>query len=251
MSLVSPAVEGTDRARPGLRLDLGHMYKHQPGVRAAHLLHPLRGVRDRRLRRQVLRDHADRPRARRDGFVGTANPSSIMKLIEKADESSRAPDPRHPRRHLSEAVLIEPGIRRTLAAQLPAQPAAGQGARGDATRGAAGRLLPADYWPGPAPDRLLEGRHGGRALLRGSATWFDPDGQRPEPVRDWGYLASEMRGFDPALGRGQRRCAHRRRPTCLRVRRGRGSPRTPTTPAAGVCRTVRRDRGGPRVLRDR
>src|SRR6185503_533995 len=56
-----------------------------------------------------------------------------------------------------------------------------------------GRLLPVDYWP----DLKLIGCWKGGTVgsyVEHFPELFDPDGRRPLPVRDLGYLASEARG---------------------------------------------------------
>ena len=199
VSLVSPAVEGTTERGLAYGSTSGHMYKHQPAIvrRTYCIPYEVFEIADYVAKYYAIMrvglEHDVR-------LVGTANPSSIMKLIEKADESSELLIRDIRDGTLSEAVLIEPGIRRTLAAQLRPNPQRAK-ALEEMRRRRAGRLLPADYWPGLRLIGCWKGGTVGHYLARFGA-WFDPDGQRPQPVRDWGYLASEMRGTIPLSDEG-------------------------------------------------
>ncbi len=104
---------------------------------------------------------------------------------------------------LSPSSEIEPEIRRR-SRDVPAS--ADQRAR-DLERVREQRdgvLLPGDYWPNLALIGCWKGGTVGHYMEKFPA-WFDPDGRRPLPVRDWGYLSSEARGSIPLSDDGQRR----------------------------------------------
>jgi len=133
-------------------------------------------------------------------FIGTANPSSILKLAEMAD--------RHAERlirdirdgTLSREFEIAGKWRGILEARLRADPARAKileecrGRRG-------GRLLPADYWPSMALLGCWKGGTVGSYLER-LPEWYDPDGRGMVPTRDMGYLASEARMSIPVSDHG-------------------------------------------------
>jgi hypothetical protein len=133
-------------------------------------------------------------------FLGTANPSSVLKLAEMAD---RLAEPLI--RDIRDGALgsefeLEPRIRSVLEPKLRADPArARQLEQMRERRG--GRLLPADYWPAMA---LIGCWKGGTvsSYLERFPDWYDPDGRGMMPVRDMGYLASEARMSIPISDHG-------------------------------------------------
>lgn len=199
VSLVSPAVEGTTERGVPYGSTSGHMYKHQPAIVRRTYCIPYEAfeIEDYTAKYYAIMriglEHDVR-------LVGTANPSSIVKLVEKADASSEMLIRDVRDGTLSTAMAIEPAIRHVLEGGLRPNKA-----RADALeamrRKRAGRLLPADYWPGLRLIGCWKGGTVGHYLSRFGA-WFDPDGRRPVPVRDWGYLASEMRGTIPLSDEG-------------------------------------------------
>lgn len=133
-------------------------------------------------------------------MLGTANPSSVVKLAEMADRLADALIRDIRDGTLSKDFKIKPELRRVLEPRLRADPArAEQLERMRAKRG--GRLLPADYWPNMA---LIGCWKGGTvsAYLDRFPDWYDPDGKGMPPVRDMGYLASEARMSIPVSDHG-------------------------------------------------
>lgn len=133
-------------------------------------------------------------------MLGTANPSSVVKLAEMADRLSDVLIRDIRDGTLSSDFDIQPEIRRVLEPKLLADPArAAQLERMREHRG--GRLLPADYWPHMA---LIGCWKGGTvsAYLDRFPDWYDPDGKGMPAVRDMGYLASEARMSIPISDRG-------------------------------------------------
>jgi GH3 auxin-responsive promoter len=133
-------------------------------------------------------------------MLGTANPSSIVKLAEMADRlaDSLIRDIRHGT--LTEEVQIETNLRRQLAPKLRADPErASELEAMRARRG--GRLLPADYWPAMALIGCWKGGTVSSYIDRFSE-WYDPDGKGMPAIRDMGYLASEARMSVPITDYG-------------------------------------------------
>jgi hypothetical protein len=198
VSLVSPAVEGHTACGLPFGSTSGHIYRHMPlPLRRAYAIpYEVFEIADYEAKYYtVMRlglEHDVR-------FLATANPSSILKLCEKADALSEhlLADIRDGT--LSEAFNVEGEIRDGLARRLRPNPGrAAELRRLRARRG--GRLLPGDYWPELALIGCWKGGTVGHYLDRFGA-WFDPDGGAT-PVRDWGYLASEGRMSIPLSDEG-------------------------------------------------
>ncbi len=194
LSLVSPAVEDHTEAGIPCGSTSGAMYRGYPrAVRGTYAIpYEVFEIADYEAKYYALM---------RVGlgvdvsFVVTANPTSVTKLCEVADQ--RADDLL---RDLHDGTLREdvdlPGATRALIlSHCRADPArAAQLAAARERRG--GRLLPADYWPNVA---LIGCWCGGTVgfYVDELPQWFDPDGTRPVPVRDLGWLSSELRGSVP------------------------------------------------------
>ncbi|MCP5532803.1 MAG: GH3 auxin-responsive promoter family protein [Akkermansiaceae bacterium] len=133
-------------------------------------------------------------------MLGTANPSSVVKLAEMADRLADTLIRDIRDGTLSRDFEIKPELRSKLEPRLRADPArAAQLEQMRSLRG--GRLLPADYWPDMA---FIGCWKGGTvsAYLDQFPTWYDPDGKGMPPVRDMGYLASEARMSIPVSDHG-------------------------------------------------
>jgi hypothetical protein len=135
-------------------------------------------------------------------FMATANPSSILQLLDKANEYSEELIRDIRDGSLSRMMDIEPGIRASVEKRLRGN--AGRAGQLEAMRSKRdGRLLPGDYWPGLGLIGCWKGGTVGHYLEKFGA-WFDPDGRRAVPVRDWGYLSSEARGSIPLSDEGSK-----------------------------------------------
>jgi hypothetical protein len=133
-------------------------------------------------------------------FLCTANPTSILRLCETADEHADAL-----LRDLSDGTLradldVASEIREAVLAQCPADPERAKRLE-RARRRRDGRLLPRDYWPNLALVSCWKGGTVGYHL-RQFDEWFDPDDSAPVPVRDLGWLATEIRGTVPVSDEG-------------------------------------------------
>jgi hypothetical protein len=133
-------------------------------------------------------------------LLGTANPSSVQKLVETVDaHADRLIRDVHDGT-LDRDLAIEPRIRDVVERRLRPDPARAK--RLDDARGRrGGKLLPADFWPDLALIACWKGGTVGATVER-FPEWFDPDGRGMPPVRDWGYLSSEARGSIPLSDEG-------------------------------------------------
>lgn len=129
--------------------------------------------------------------ARDVSFVATANPSTIVKMCSTADAEAESLIRDIRDGTLKDDIDVPADIRAALAPHCrpaPDRARALEAAR--ASRG--GKLLPADYWPNLALIGCWKGGTVG-SYVKQFPEWFDPDGRREVPVRDWGYLSSEAR----------------------------------------------------------
>ncbi len=199
VTLVSPAVEGHTPSGVPFGATSGHMYRNMPWIvkRAYSIPYEVFEIADYTAKYYAIMRTAVEHDVR---FLATANPSSILKLCEKANEFSEAIVRDVRDGTLSHDVAVEPGIRRVLESRLRPNPATA--ARLEACRRRRdGDLLPGDYWPRLSLIGCWKGGTVGHYLEKFPA-WFDPDGRRPVPVRDWGYLSSEARGSVPLSDEG-------------------------------------------------
>ena len=128
-------------------------------------------------------------------FLATANPSSVLQMVEAADARSDGLIRDLRDGTLSRDLDLPPEIRGAIEAHLAPDPARAQRLE-ESRRRRAGKLLPADYWPNLALIACWKGGTVGGYVER-FTDWFDPDHRGMVPVRDWGYLSSEARGSIP------------------------------------------------------
>ena len=133
-------------------------------------------------------------------MLGTANPSSVVKLAEMADRlaDSLIRDIRDGT--LTKEVEIDAKLRSLLEPKLRADPGRARAMETMRSR-RSGNLLPADYWPAMA---LIGCWKGGTvsSYLDRFPEWYDPDGKGMPAIRDMGYLASEARMSIPITDHG-------------------------------------------------
>ena len=199
VTLVSPAVEGHTPGGLPFGATSGHMYKNMPGVvrRAYAIPYDVFEIADYTAKYYAVMRIALERDIR---FLATANPSTILKLCEKADESSEEIIRDLRDGSLSEKLTVEPQIRQNLKPLLKPNPDAARRLE-EARRRRDGRLIPADYWPRLSLIGCWKGGTVGHYLGK-FPEWFDPDGRGSVPVRDWGYLSSEARGSIPLSDEG-------------------------------------------------
>jgi len=199
VTLVSPAIEGhTPSGRP-FGSTSGHIYKHMPGIvrRAYSIPYPVFEIEDYQAKYYTIMRIALEHDVR---FLATANPSSIIKLCDKADALAEQLIRDIRDGSLSKTLEIEADIRAGLERQLRPNPTRALELQ-QARQHRDGRLLPGDYWPQLGLIGCWKGGTVGHYVDQFDA-WFNPDGTRPVPVRDWGYLSSEARGSIPLSDEG-------------------------------------------------
>ena len=199
VSLVSPAIEGhTDSGVP-FGSTSGHIYKNMPWIvqRAYSIPYRAFEIEDYQAKyytiMRISLEHDVR-------FLATANPSSIIKLCDKADTHAEQLIRDIHDGSLSKTLDIEPEIRQHLQQKLRPNPKRAQLLQ-QARERRNGKLLPGDYWPHLGLIGCWKGGTVGHYLNQIDA-WFNPDGTHPVPVRDWGYLSSEARGSIPLSDEG-------------------------------------------------
>ncbi len=199
VSLVSPAIEGyTDSGLP-FGSTSGHIYKNMPWIvqRAYSIPYRAFEIEDYQAKyytiMRISLEHDVR-------FLATANPSSIIKLCDKADAHAEQLIRDIHDGSLSKTLDIEPEIRQHLQQKLRPNPKRAQLLQ-QARERRNGKLLPGDYWPRLGLIGCWKGGTVGHYLNQFDA-WFNPDGTKPVPVRDWGYLSSEARGSIPLSDEG-------------------------------------------------
>jgi hypothetical protein len=199
LSLVSPAVEGHTDAGIPYGSTSGFIYKNLPRpIQSTYLVpYDVFLLEDYDIKYYLLVLL---------GLVGdvtflcTANPSTIAKLCEVADERAESliRDIRDGR--VNKELDMPSSLRAEIEKRIHAVPARAREL--EALRaGRGGHLLPRDFWPNIGLIGCWKGGTVGGYLKRFDA-WFDPDGDRPVPVRDWGYLSSEARGSIPLTDEG-------------------------------------------------
>ena len=199
LSLVSPAVEGHTPSGVPFGSTSGHIYKNMPAlVRGTYLVpYNVFELDDYEAKYNIIMRlgiGADVT------FLATANPSSIVKMCEMANQHADALIKDLHDGTLSDHIAVPEALRAELLPRMRANPSLArrlEGARGRR----AGVLLPADYWPNLDLIGCWKGGTVGAYVDRFDG-WFNPEGNRAVPVRDWGYLSSEARGSIPLTDDG-------------------------------------------------
>jgi len=199
LSMVSPAVEGHTECGLPYGSASGYIYKNMPrAVRGSYALpYEVFLVEDydakyyAQMRLALTCDVT---------FLATANPSTVLKMSEYADEHSDELLKDIADGTLKDDLVIEPKLRRVIAGGLKPNPQQVRRLE-KARRLRSGKLLPADYWPNLALIGCWKGGTVG-AYIKKLPNWFDPDGRGMTPVRDLGFLSSEARGSIPLSDRG-------------------------------------------------
>ena len=200
LSLVSPAEEGRTSADIPFGSTSGTIYRDLPWfVRSGYLVpYEVFTIEDYLAKYYVILRLGLTARVT---FVCTANPSSIAKLCEIADEHAEQLIADVRDGTLDPSLAVPPAIRQSLAPLLQKNP---QRARelAAARERRSGHLLPVDYWPDL---QLIACWKGGTVsnYIDRFPGWFAPDDKAAmTPVRDWGYLSSEARCSVPIRDEG-------------------------------------------------
>jgi hypothetical protein len=199
VTLVSPAIEGHTPSGIPFGSTSGHIYKNMPSfVRRAYSI-PYNtfeiadyGAKYYAVMRISL-EHDVR-------FLATANPSTVLKMCEKANEHSEEIIKDIHDGTLSRSFTLEPQIRIILEKTMRPNPDRSRELQ-DARSRRSGVLKPVDYWPDLSLIGCWKGGTVGHYLEK-FPEWFSPEGTREVPVRDWGYLSSEARCSVPLSDEG-------------------------------------------------
>lgn len=201
VSLVSPAVEGyTPSGRP-YGSTSGHIYKNMPGIiRSTYSIpYDVFEIEDYGAKyftiMRISLEHEVR-------LLATANPSSVIKMCEKANIHSEEIIRDIHDGTLSLSFQVEPAIRQAIERKLRPNPARARELE-TFRRQRGGELIPADYWPELRLIGCWKGGSVGHYIHR-FPRWFSPEGSHSIPVRDMGYLSSEARGSIPLSDAGSK-----------------------------------------------
>lgn len=199
LSLVSPAAEGHTPSGLPYGSTSGLIYKNMPAlIRSTYSIpYQVFEIEDYGAKYfaivRISLEHDIR-------FLVTANPSSVIKMCEKADSQSEEIIRDIHDGTLSRSLPIETALFNAIASKLKPNPKrANELAKLRERRG--GTLRPGDYWPQLSLIGCWKGGAVGHYLNR-FPYWFNPDGRKDIPVRDIGYLSSEARGSIPLSDRG-------------------------------------------------
>jgi len=201
VSMVSPAVEGHTSSGLPYGSTSGHIYKNMPGIvrRAYSIPYEVFEIEDYQAKYYTIMRIALEHDVH---FMATANPSSILQLMDKANSYSEELIRDIRDGTLSRDQNVEAAIREDVEKRLKANAKrASQLQQMRARRG--GMLVPGDYWPDLGLIGCWKGGTVGHYLEKFDQ-WFNPDGRRPVPVRDWGYLSSEARCSIPLSDQGSK-----------------------------------------------
>lgn len=199
LTLVSPAVEGVTEAGLEYGSASGHTYKSMPALLKTIYAIPYEvfEIEDYESKYYVLMRIALEQDIR---FLATANPSSVLKLCEKADEFSDRLITDIEKGTLSKDLIINDKTRQIITAKCKPDPARANALRGFVSK-RNGLLLPGDYWPNMSLIGCWKGGTVGHYIVK-FEQWFNPDNNKPVAVRDWGFLSSEARCSVPLSDNG-------------------------------------------------
>jgi len=201
VSLVSPAVEGYTPSGLPYGSTSGHIYKNMPAIirNTYSIPYEVFEIADYGAKYYTIMRIAIEHDVR---FLATANPSSVVKMCEKANDHSEEIIRDIHDGTLSTNFPIESDVRDVVTRKFKPNPVyARHLSEMRASRG--GALKPVDYWPDLRLIGCWKGGSVGHYLNR-FPDWFNPDGIRDVPVRDMGYLSSEARGSIPLSDQGSK-----------------------------------------------
>ncbi|WP_136798384.1 GH3 auxin-responsive promoter family protein [Desulfosediminicola ganghwensis] len=199
LSLVSPAVEGHTPSGMPYGSTSGLIYKNMPAlIRSTYSIpYDVFEIEDYGAKyfsiMRISLEHDIR-------FLVTANPSSVIKMCEKANSHSEEIIRDIHDGTLSASFPIGAALFESISKRLKPNP---NRAKELATLRDLrnGELRPADYWPQLSLIGCWKGGSVGHYLNR-FPHWFNPEGGKEIPVRDIGYLSSEARGSIPLSDEG-------------------------------------------------
>jgi len=190
VTLVSTAIEGYTSAGIPYGSTSGSIYKNMPAIfrRKYAIPYHVFEIKDYQAKYYAVMRIAMEQDAT---VISTANPSSILKMCEKGNEFSEDIIRDIRDGTLSYKFPIADNIRDSIEKNLHPNRKRSNVLVGLRNK-RDGLLLPADYWPNL---RLITCWKGGTVghYIEKFPQWFNPDGDRNIPIRDWGYLSSEAR----------------------------------------------------------
>lgn len=194
LAVVSPEIEGYTESGIPYGAESGHAYRNMPSIMRGVYAIPYEvfAIRDYETKYYtILRIAAEKNIT----SIGTCNPSTILLLCRKLKEyASRIIRDIHDGT-LDKNLDVPDEARGVIEKDLSANPVRAAFLEDCLAR--SGTLLPRDIWPHLAMIGCWKGGSVG-LYLRDFPDFFSPE----TPVRDWGYLASEVRGSIPLNDEG-------------------------------------------------
>lgn len=193
-SLVSPAVEGITPAGIPFGSTSGMMYQNIPWIVRRSYSIPYEAFEIEQYQSKyyvIMRTAIEQPVT----FLCTANPSSILKLCEKGNEFAENIIRDIHDGALSSEYELDEESRSILTRHYKPNPKCARHLEKMRSK-RNGKLKPCDYWQNLALIGCWKGGTVGHYVSEFDS-WFRGDDSPSVPVRDWGYLASEMRGSVP------------------------------------------------------
>lgn len=197
--LVSTAIEGYTSGGIPYGSTSGSIYKNMPAIfrKKYAIPYDVFEISDYQAKYYAIMRLAMEQDA---SVVSTANPSSILIMCEKGNEFGEEIIKDIHNGTLSNNYKIEPKIRKFIEKRLKPNPKRSAFLE-EARSKRNGILLPADYWPNLKLITCWKGGTVGHYIEK-FPQWFNPDGDRNIPIRDWGYLSSEARCSIPITDEG-------------------------------------------------
>ncbi|MBW8016949.1 MAG: GH3 auxin-responsive promoter family protein [Planctomycetes bacterium] len=190
VTLVSTAVEGYTSAGIPYGSTSGCIYKNMPAIFRKRYAIPYRvfEITDYQAKYYtVMRIAMEQDAA----VISTANPSSILKMCEKGNEFGEEIIRDIRDGSLTHKFPIADDIRDSIEKYLHPNRKRSEFLSNLKSK-RSGLLIPADYWPNLTLITCWKGGTVGHYIEK-FPQWFNPDGDRNIPIRDWGYLSSEAR----------------------------------------------------------
>lgn len=194
LAVVSPEIEGQTESGIPYGAESGHAYRNMPAVMKAVYAIPYEVFAEKDYESKyysILRIAAEKSIS----SIGTCNPSTILLLCKKLEDHQEQIIRDIRDGTLRADIDISSEARQVVESSLAPNPDRARELEGHLSR--EGRLIPRDIWPGLALIGCWKGGSVG-LYLREFKHYFNPE----TPIRDWGYLASEIRGSVPIADEG-------------------------------------------------
>ena len=194
LAVVSPEVEGYTKSGIPYGAESGHAYRNMPSVTQTVYAIPYEvfALENYEAKYYTLLRLAA---GKNISMIGTCNPSTIVLLAKKLDEYKARILRDIYVGGIDPEIELPPKLREELESQLDPDPDLSLRLERCVKR--SDRLLPKDVWPNLALIGCWKGGSVG-LYLREFDELFNPN----TPIRDWGYLASEVRGSIPLQDEG-------------------------------------------------